>query len=421
MNAKGQHSIVGLIPGGTANVWAGEVGIPTDPVKAALTLVGSEFRKVDIGHVKVQSLMFSDTTSDDRDQQQTTDTKEHTRKVKATPKAKHHFLLMAGLGIDAAIMSDVSKPAKYKIGPLAVGLSAIKKLPEQHAFPVEIHANGKGRNGEVLWQGEALQVIVGNTRRYAEVLQMTPNAYIDDGVLEICVITEGNPLTTTEQILSLLLRRKPDNTTAEYFHGAHLSISVPASVELQLDGSAVKLKDYLSKSDRKALQQAGEAEQVRVNYQFDAMPRALHVAIPSTYNDTLFEDTHGKSESHAEEQAHAEAQQEDSSQHDGKEAEEAHPEIVEALLQDGRTVKVVGVGPGPDKKHTYIIAGGTDKQSNGATQPVAVSISKKTTIVKRNGETATPAVVGELQEGSEIVAEGKKSKRGVIPAKRVVV
>src|SRR5437588_7106723 len=28
MNAKGQQSIVGLIPGGTANVWAGEIGIP---------------------------------------------------------------------------------------------------------------------------------------------------------------------------------------------------------------------------------------------------------------------------------------------------------------------------------------------------------------------------------------------------------
>ena len=421
MNAKGQHSIVGAIPGGTANVWAGEIGIPTDPVKAALTLVGSDVRKVDIGHVEVQTLTFSETTPDDQDQQQITDKKERTRKVKATAKAKHHFLLMAGLGIDASIMSGVSKPLKYKVGPLAVGLSALKKLPEQHAFPIEIRANGKGRNGEVLWQGEALQVIIGNTRRYADVVQMTPNAYIDDGVLDVCVITAGDPLTTMQQISSLLLRRKPDNTTAEYFHGAHLSISVPASVELQLDGSAVKLKDYLSKSDRKAIQQAGDAEQVMVNYRFDAMPRALHVAIPSTYNDTLFEDTQGKSGSHTEEQSQTEAQQEESPQHDGKGSEEAHPEIVEALLQHGRTVKVVGVGPGPDKKHSYIIAGGTDKQSNSATQPVAVSISKKTTIVKRSGEMATPTVVGELQEGSEIVAEGKKSKRGAIPAKRVVV
>ena len=428
MNAKGQHSIVGLIPGGTANVWASEIGIPTDPVKAALTLVGSEVRKVDIGHAEVQGLTFPDTTTGDQDQQQSTDKKGHKRKVKATPKAKHHFLLMAGLGIDASIMSGVSKPLKYKIGPLAVGVSAVKKLPEQHPFPVEIRANGGGRDGEVLWQGEALQVIIGNTRRYADVVQMTPNAYIDDGVLDVCVITAGNPLTTVQQITSLLLRRKPDNMTAEYFHGTHLSISVPASIDLQLDGSAVKLKDYLSKSDRKALQQVDDADHVMVNYQFDAMPRALHVAIPSTYNNTLFEDAPGKSKPHAEEQqhadeeqSHAEAQQEDSSQHDGKGSEETHPEIVEALLQHGRTVKVVGVGPGPDKKHTYIIAGGTAKQATGEIKPVAVCINGDTTVIKRTGEPAPPAVVGELQEGAEIVAEGKKSKRGVIPAKRVVV
>ena len=60
MNAKGQHSVVGVIPGGTANVWASEIGIPVDPVKSALTLVNSEAHKVDIGHVEVESLTFPD-------------------------------------------------------------------------------------------------------------------------------------------------------------------------------------------------------------------------------------------------------------------------------------------------------------------------------------------------------------------------
>src|SRR5947209_1623765 len=68
MNAKGQHSVVGVIPGGTANVWAGEVGIPIDPVKAALSLVNSEPRKVDIGHVEVEALAFPEDTSSDEDQ-----------------------------------------------------------------------------------------------------------------------------------------------------------------------------------------------------------------------------------------------------------------------------------------------------------------------------------------------------------------
>src|SRR5436309_15846656 len=58
MNGKKHKSIVATLPGGTVNQWAAEVGIPQDPVKAALTLVSSNLRKVDVAHVDVTSLTF---------------------------------------------------------------------------------------------------------------------------------------------------------------------------------------------------------------------------------------------------------------------------------------------------------------------------------------------------------------------------
>jgi YegS/Rv2252/BmrU family lipid kinase len=450
MNVKGQHSTVGVIPGGTTNVWAGEVGVPVDPVKSALTLVNSEARKVDIGHVEVEGLTFPGAAQNDHavDQINSPRKGNKSRKGKASSKARHHFLLMAGLGIDAAVMGHVSKPLKYRIGRLAVGISATEELPKQYPFPIEIRAAGSRPDGELLWKGEALQVVIGNTREYANIVELTPNAYIDDGVLDICVITAGNPLTTMEQIVSLLLRRKPDNLTTEYFHGAHFSISVPATIDLQLDGSAVKLKDYLNKSDRQALEEERDAEQVMVNYRFDAMPRALHIAIPHTYNDTLFEHTAGEDKSHAELEQHADEvkaanrsyehagkvrseaeeqrlNEENTPPHNNKHSsEEPHelPEIITQLMHQGRKVTVVGVSPNPDKhKQTYIVAGGTHKGSTGEIKPVAVRIHGNTTVLRHSGESATLALIGELREGAEIVIEGKQSKRGVISAKRVVV
>ncbi|HVB26266.1 MAG TPA: diacylglycerol kinase family protein [Ktedonobacteraceae bacterium] len=426
MNKKGQHNIVGLIPGGTANVWAGEVGIPGDPVKAALTLVNSDSRKVDVGHVELASLTFPDTTQENGQQSSDhpTNEKGQRRKVKPTKKARHHFLLMAGLGIDAAVMGHVSKPMKYKIGPLAVGLSAVKELPAQHPFPIEIRAEGAGRKDEVLWKGEAIQVVIGNTRKYADVVQMTPNAYIDDGVLDVTVITAGNPISTMQQITSLLLRRKPDNMTTENFYGSHLTMSVPASIDLQLDGSAVKLKDYLSKADRKALEQS-DAEQVMITYRFDAMPKALRIAIPNSYDDELFEnarqETSGSQEQHEEE---TQAKEEHVSHRDEKrsaEEQEKDLEQVKMFLENGRKVKIIGASANPEKKHSYIVAGQVTKESTGEAKPVAVCIDDNTTIIKRTGEHETPAVVRELQEGGDMVVEGKKSKRGVIRASRVVV
>ena len=429
MNVKGQHSSVGVIPGGTANVWAGEVGIPVDPVKAALAIINSEARKVDIGHVEIESLTIP--AANDSEQSPSGATNGNagrTKKVKPTAKAKHHFLLMAGLGIDAAVMGHVSKPLKYKIGPLAVGLTAAKELPSQHPFPIEIHATNGGNN-DVLWKGEAVQVVIGNTRRYADFAEITPNAYIDDGVLDICVITAGDPLTTLQQITSLLLRRKPDNLTAEYFHGAHFSLSVPASIDMQLDGSAVKLKDYLSKADRQAFQ-AVSPEQVMVNYRFDAMPRALRVAIPYTYNDELFEDgaRKDKAEVVAQQQgddvkAHEETQKHHS-RHDEERTEEAQKqalEQVDALMNHGRHVKVIAASPNPAKKGSYIVAGVTPKQSTGEDKPVAVCIDDNTTMSKRTGEQVSPTAIRDLPEGSIVAVEGKQSKRGVIRAKRAII
>jgi YegS/Rv2252/BmrU family lipid kinase len=256
MNSKQQKCIVGVLPGGTVNQWAAEVSVPQDPVKAALALVSSDVRRVDVAHVEVTSLTFP--TPSQKEEQSPIwgahDKKGPKRMGKSHSKARHHYLLMAGLGIDAAIMGRVNKTLKHRIGVAAVGLTATEQVPEQHVFPVEIRVTMKGSDSERVWQGEALQVIIGNTRRYANMVEITADASIDDGMLDACVITAGDPLSTMQQIASLLFRRKPDNQTAQFFRGERLSIRVPASIALHLDGSAVKLKDYLSKSNRNALQ-----------------------------------------------------------------------------------------------------------------------------------------------------------------------
>ena len=466
LTSKDPHSIIGVIPGGTANVWAGEVGIPIDPVKAALSLVNSEARKVDIGHVAIENIVFPQ--GNGQESVSTEEQKTAKKKIKVSKgssKGKHHFLLMAGLGIDAAIMGNVSKPLKYRIGPLAVGLSAAKELPSHRSFPIEIRTGSDTHDAEPLWKGEAAQVVIGNTRRYGDIAEMTPDAYIDDGVLDVCVITAGDPLSTMQQISSILFRRKPDNLSAEYFHGAHLSITVPATVPMQLDGSAVRLKDYLEKAEYDAVQQATTSAPIMITYRFDALPHALDVAIPNAYNDALFESSNSRDETaqnrpndHAneyerdkkspvkvhhhhhhkddenpqtEQQQRTEAeearplersdtQQEDSQKHE-EDIRKELPRLVSSLLTEGRKVTVVGKAPNPEKKDTYIIAGGSIKQATGETKPVAVVVNSDTTILNREGARVSLNEVRNVQEGMVLVVEGKKSKRGVIEATRMVM
>jgi YegS/Rv2252/BmrU family lipid kinase len=405
MNVKGQQCAVGLIPGGTANVWANEVGIPTDPIKAVLSLVGSEFRSVDIGHVEVESLAMPDQAQEAHPAENDRDDED----------AKHYFMLMSGLGIDARVMSHVSKPLKYRVGSVAVGLSAVKELPTHQAFPVEIEIEGDGDNQGKLWKGDVMQVVIGNTRRYADVLEITPDAYIDDGLLNVCLITSGNPLTRMQLVASLLFRRRPDNTTAEYITSAHFSLKAPASVGLQLDGSAVQLKDYLDKASRHTLQHALDPQQVMVMYCFDVLPRALRVAIPQTYNNALFE---RDSQSEA-----VEIQKEK----DEPPTDEVHesapfsPDQMRKMRKDGRKVSVVGAVQLVDEKDVFVLAGTVYRARTGENRPVAARIDATTIIMKQNGRPLPAAALLNLQEGRTLIMGGKKSKRGVIHAEWVVI
>ncbi len=423
-NVKGKSN-VGLLPGGTANEWAGEVQIPGDPVKAALTLVKSNMREVDLGHVAVQSLIYPDEIEGTQKQ---TKSKTKRNMEKGSTKAPHNFLMMAGLGIDAAVIGQTSNSLKRKIGPLAFDISAAKEVVQHQPFHLEIR--GGKHEDHILWQGEALQVIVANTRRYANIVEVAPDAYLDDGVFDICVITKGNPLTTMRQISAVLVQRRLDDEDENIrkFRGAHFSVRVPASILLHLDGSTVRLKDYLSKSEGKILEQHSSKD-IQVNYSFDAMPRAIQMAIPETYDNTLFEgkrhleSSDGVTTEETGDRGDVAATEGKGSKQRGQSQGQGSPasESAQALLDGARNVTVVGGVANVNKKKAAIIAGNTTKQSTGEMRPVAVRSDKKTIIVNMEGEYGSPDLMEKLSEGSTIVVKGKKSKRGVILATHILM
>jgi hypothetical protein len=211
------------------------------------------------------------------------------RQSKQLPQSRPYFFLHVGLGADATFMAHISKPLKYRPGHLAFDLAAIDELPEVHLFPVEVQAMSDRGDGAMKWQGEAWQVIVSKTRYYAGNVDIAPDAYLDDWMLNVCGITADSPLRTAEQALLFLVRRKLDETMTRCFLGSQLSLRVPAATSTQVDGSVVKLEGNLCKAERDALRQVKDAGEVMVSYRFVAVPGAVRMAVPSKYNRTLFQ------------------------------------------------------------------------------------------------------------------------------------
>ena len=464
---KPKKKIVGVIPGGTANLWAGDTGVPIDPVQAALSLINSQPHKIDVGRASVVDVAFPYGSTLAKQEQSKTSAKNGHKKVskKNNTGVRDHFLLMAGLGFDAAVMNDVSKQLKYHIGPLAVGLSVARNLPKNQPFPLEIFSVEDNGEHKLLWKGDAQQVIIGNTRRYAVILETTPNAYIDDGLLDVCIITGENALSTMQQVTELLLRRKPESKETVCLQGAHLLMKVPASVPFQVDGSSVKIKDFLSKDYADQLKFVEKPEEVTITYRFDALEHALNVAFPQTYDGTLFkkyDHEHGKAEQtvierlreddkgkettlqretaasetepkHPEHPELADAVQEKQKTENKKQKSiegtvepdettplEDMPGQVQALKDNGREIQVVGHVLDPEHSHTYIVAGQIQKATTGDTKPVAVVINAATKILTDDGAPLKLEAIANLNKGEKIVVEGKRSKRGVIHAQRVV-
>ena len=428
MNTKGS-SAVGIIPGGTANEWATESGVPSEPFNAALALVNSEPRAVDLGYVDVQGLVLPEAAQSSTNAQGSSspqaaqsstaggssNTAQKAQKKKGS-NAKHRFLLMAGLGVDAGVIANVSKTLKYRVGQLAYVPAAVENIPETHPFPVELREVTGTGDDKLLWQGDAWQIIFGNTRLYAGLVELTPQAYIDDGLLDVCVIKSGNILTSAEEVVSLLFQRRSAPSDTENFRAARFSIRVPASIGMHIDGSVVELKDYLNKAEEQQLKQAGDPSKVMVEYTFAAEPAAIHMTIPRTYSGELF----SKPLAGQQTQASSTPAQPPSS-NGSTQTQPETADQVNALVAQGTKVSVVGVGPNPDKQNTYIIAGTTQNEKTGDTSPVAVRVNAKTAILHHTGEPVPLATVQTLQQGAEVIAEGKKNKRGVIKAAHLVL
>ncbi|TMC92807.1 MAG: hypothetical protein E6J11_18445 [Chloroflexi bacterium] len=248
--AKAQgRCTVGALPGGTANQWVHEISLPEHPVDAAQALVNCTTRMADIGYVEVQELGFPQETL---------------QEAESRPTTRDHFLLTAGLGLDAAVIHMTADSFRQRYGQLAFYLTWLETFPSIHHIPVQIQWSSNAS-----WEGQPREILVNNVRHYGSVVDVAPEAYVNDGLLDVHLFWYTDVLF-------------------HYTQDRSFSLRVPATVAMDLDGSYVPLADYLSPENRARLQEATDLEKVMVTYRFAVKPSALSVAVPQGYAGDLF-------------------------------------------------------------------------------------------------------------------------------------
>jgi YegS/Rv2252/BmrU family lipid kinase len=111
------------------------------------------------------------------------------------------FVVMAGLGLDAEMLSGASEPLKKRLGWFAYAISAVRHLGGR-PMRVTVRADGSRRR-----RMRANALIVGNVGWLRGGLPLLPDARPDDGMLDAVVLTAAGPTGWLAVTAGVLLRR----------------------------------------------------------------------------------------------------------------------------------------------------------------------------------------------------------------------
>ncbi len=194
---------VGVVPAGTGNLLARNLGLPLGRDQALDVILRGQDRAIDLVRIKGDGL-------------------EPTR-----------FAVMAGMGLDAAIMDGAPDALKRRMGWSAYFVSGIRQL-RYPAVRVEISVDGGPPA-----QRRARTVVIGNVGSLTAGIPLLPDARIDDGVLDVVVIAPRQVLGWVSLVWRVLTRHPRVDERLDRFTGRSVVVTAATATPRQLDGDTV--------------------------------------------------------------------------------------------------------------------------------------------------------------------------------------
>ncbi len=194
---------LGIIPAGTVNVLAQELGLPSDPMEAVDAIVRGVPRVIDLGIANGR-----------------------------------YFTMMIGLGYDAQSTLAMIPILKQWTGPVAYMAAALQSFITHRAVRTVIRV-GEGKKAKRL-RRLVYMMVVSNTGLYAGgILKFTPDASLADGLLDCCVIRSKRWYQVLTHFALSLAGRLGQVNDVEIFQARSLSIRTSRPFPYQLDGDPV--------------------------------------------------------------------------------------------------------------------------------------------------------------------------------------
>jgi diacylglycerol kinase (ATP) len=243
----GTATALAVLPAGTVNIWAREMGLSMDVQRAAAATLLAEWRQIDVGRARS---MFPPTRRLPR------------KRVARNREIllDRRFLLMAGVGFDAAVTAGINPKEKKMLGAIAYVKQAIQIGWNYRGSKVALRIDGKKIRGRFL------MAVVGNSQLYGGVIKFTLNALLDDGLLDICVIQGSSMLKAPLRLFSVFSRSHHRDNRIKYYQAQQIQFLSRKPIPVQVDG------DYLGTTPML----------------FEVVPKGLWVLVPPNADKSLW-------------------------------------------------------------------------------------------------------------------------------------
>ncbi len=231
----GSEVALGVLPVGTGNVWAKEMGCPgwllpyRHPLReAAQGLLGSTVRRIDVGRANGR-----------------------------------HYILWTGIGFDAEVAHEVEPliEVRRRLGNVLYVVSALGVALSFVGTRSTLIIDGQ------VYRRRIVMAVVANVRLYGGGLfRLAPAAYVDDGSLDVYLFRGEGTAATLRHFASLLSQYHVHDPRVEFVQARRVEIYTDKPMAVQVDGEA----------------------DGQTPLTVEVAPRALKVLVPPTAPPTLF-------------------------------------------------------------------------------------------------------------------------------------
>ena len=192
MKSKGLDLEIGIIPTGTANDFAGAIGIKSNVISAAQQIAHGKVRRVDCGKVNDK-----------------------------------YFVNILSFGVLTTTSQHTSDKEKHIVGRLAYLRTGVVDLLNMHSMPLTIRCNGKEH------KFDAVMFLAFNGHSAGQ-FNLAPSSNIEDGMLDILILDYDNTAKTCWNMMNYIINH--ESGAVHHFRCNKLEVYCNTEEHTDIDG-----------------------------------------------------------------------------------------------------------------------------------------------------------------------------------------